>query len=201
MKKIITKIKRSGFVEILWLFFLIFFLRFFSIIRIFFLKLRGYNVDYSVLLEKGVVLFQSNKNSVVIQRNSFIGSGVRIKAGFDGKIIIGKNVKIHDFSFIFSHYNLTIGDNTLISPQVFITDFNHRLPHSKYGHLLDSKNGYVGKTVTIGKNVWIGAHAVILPGVSIGDDAVIGAGSVVTKSVKNKEIVVGNPARVIKKSF
>ena len=55
------------------------------------------------------------------------------------------------------------------------------------------------KTVNIGKNCWIGEKAIIMPGVSIGDNAVIGAGSVVTKSVPADSIAVGNPARVIKK--
>ena len=54
------------------------------------------------------------------------------------------------------------------------------------------------KSVIIGKNVWIGTHAVILPGVTIGDRAVIGAGSIVTKDVPANSVAVGNPAKVIK---
>ena len=53
-----------------------------------------------------------------------------------------------------------------------------------------------GKPVTIGKNVWIGGNCTILPGVAIRDNAVIGAGSVVTKDIPNDSIAIGNPARI-----
>ena len=53
-----------------------------------------------------------------------------------------------------------------------------------------------GRTVRIGRHVWIGAGAIILPGVSIGDDALIGAGSVVTRDVPAGAIALGNPARL-----
>ncbi|WP_242492089.1 DapH/DapD/GlmU-related protein [Massilimicrobiota timonensis] len=56
-----------------------------------------------------------------------------------------------------------------------------------------------GKPVTIGKNVWIGGNCTILPGVTIRDNAVIGAGSVVTKDIPNDSIAIGNPARIKQK--
>ena len=56
-----------------------------------------------------------------------------------------------------------------------------------------------GKPVRIGNNVWIGGNSVIAPGVTIGDNVVVGAGSVVTKDVPDNVVVVGNPARILKK--
>lgn len=197
MQNIHAKIHKSGLFEFVYLSFLIICNRLLSLLSIVFLRMRGYAIDYSVLLGRHVVFFQSNKYAIEIGENSFIGDGVRLKAGFDGKIKIGKNVKVHDYSFIFAQETLTIGDNTLISPHVFITDFNHKIPHSTHWHLLASKTGYINSRVSIGNHVWIGANVVILPGVTIADDTVIGAGSVVTKNISKGSIAVGNPARVI----
>jgi maltose O-acetyltransferase len=61
--------------------------------------------------------------------------------------------------------------------------------------------GYEGKPITIGRNVWLGAHVIVLPGVTIGDNAVVGAGSVVTTSVSGGEIWAGVPARRIRSRF
>ena len=85
-----------------------------------------------------------------------------------------------------------IGHNCLIGPDVGIYTAGHRL-HPE-GRVLD---GY-GISVTIGNDVWIGGHSTILPGVTIGDGAVIAAGSVVTKDVAPRTLVGGNPARLLK---
>jgi len=101
----------------------------------------------------------------------------------------------------FANYNLTIldvgkviiGDNVQIAPNVSIYTAGHPI-HP------DSRNsGYeYGIPITIGNSVWIGGNAVILPGVTIGDNAVIGAGSVVTRSIPANVIAAGNPCRVIR---
>ncbi len=64
--------------------------------------------------------------------------------------------------------------------------------------ILMVRNQKLSKPVKIGKNVWIGASCTILPGVCIGDNSIIGAGSVVTKSIPKNAIVVGNPAKIIR---
>ena len=85
---------------------------------------------------------------------------------------------------------IRIGEQTQIGPGVQIYAADHpRDPASR-------KDGLeFGRPITIGANVWIGGHAIILPGVTIGDDAIIGAGSVVTRDVPAGSTVVGNPAR------
>ena len=112
----------------------------------------------------------------------------------------GSNIEIGEN--FFSNYGLTIldvgkvviGDNAQIAPNVSIYTAGHPV-HP------DSRNsGYeYGIPVTIGDNVWIGGNAVILPGVTIGGNSVIGAGSVVTKDVPEWVIAAGNPCRVLRK--
>ena len=62
------------------------------------------------------------------------------------------------------------------------------------------ENREYGKPVSIGSNVWIGGNCVVLPGVSIGDNSIIGAGSVVTKDIPSNVVAVGNPCEVIKEN-
>lgn len=101
----------------------------------------------------------------------------------------------------YANYNLTIldvgkvtiGKNTQIAPNVSIYTAGHPL-HP------DSRNsGYeYGIPVTIGDNVWLGGNTVIMPGVRIGSNVVIGAGSVVTKDIPDNVVAVGNPCRVLR---
>lgn len=135
-------------------------------------------------------------------------SGLRIKLNNHGKLKIGKRLKtrgqdnilieggklqIGDYCFFNYNVSITckahvlIGSHVQIANNVVIVDHNH-----------DYKNkGFVSKPVSIDDNVWIGANAVILPGVSIGKFAVIAAGCVVTKDVPEYAIVAGVPGRVI----
>lgn len=196
MKKIINKAQKSGVMELIYSSFAVFFSMIIAKIKIFILRLREYDIDYSVQLRKNVLFFQSKKKAIKVGRNTIIGSGVSIKAGFGGEISIGKDSLIDDYCFIASHKSVAIGDRTLISGNCYIVDFNHKYPLSKYSVL--DEDAYVEKFVKIGSDVWVGAHVVILPGVSIGDGAVIGAGSVVTKSIPSYSVAVGNPAKIIK---
>lgn len=111
----------------------------------------------------------------------------------------GSNIEVGEN--FFANYNLTvldvgkvtIGDNAQIAPNVSIYTAGHPV-HP------DSRNsGYeYGIDISIGDNVWIGGNTCILPGVHIGNNVVIGAGSVVTKDIPDNMIAVGNPCRVIK---
>jgi len=111
----------------------------------------------------------------------------------------GYNIEVGEN--FFANYNLTIldvgkvtiGDNAQIAPNVSIYTAGHPI-HP------DSRNsGYeYGIPITIGDNVWIGGNVVILPGVNIGSNVVIGSGSVVTKDIPDWSIAVGNPCRVIR---
>jgi serine acetyltransferase len=170
-----------------------------SFIRVFFLQIRGYNFHSSVIIRAGVRITQSRLHSISIAPGSTIGTGVRLIAGFSGKISIGKNVLIDDYSYISSQQRISIGDDSMIAANCYIVDFNHVLPLSSSKKNLTSPAAYVRDEIIIGKFVWIGANVVILKGVNVGDGAVIGAGSIVTKDVPEKSVVVCNPARVIRK--
>ena len=91
--------------------------------------------------------------------------------------------------------HVAIGSHTLLAPGVFITDHNHRTAAGLLIDAQDCKSAHV----CIGVDVWIGARAVVLPGVTIGDGAVIGAGAVVTSDVDPSAVVGGVPAREIRR--
>lgn len=89
---------------------------------------------------------------------------------------------------------VSMGNNVLIGPGSFITDHSHNIGE---GRLIGSQ-GCTSSPVSIGNDVWIGAHCVILPGSKIGHGAIIGAGAVVTKDVPDNAIVGGVPARILR---
>lgn len=107
-------------------------------------------------------------------------------------IKIGKNVFINACCRFQDQGGIEIGDGALIGHNTTIATLNHDFNPNSRANLSPSP-------VKIGKNVWIGSDCTILPGVEIGDGAIIGAGSVVTKSVAANSVAVGNPARIIKK--
>jgi len=106
-------------------------------------------------------------------------------------ITVGKNVFINSGCCFQDQGGIEIGDGTLIGHQVVLATLNHDLDPEHRGDLLP-------KPIKIGKNVWIGAHATVLSGVIVGDNAVIAAGAVVTKDVPKNAVVGGVPAKKIK---
>ena len=109
----------------------------------------------------------------------------------------GKNITVGKIVFINSgcHFQdqggITIGDGTLIGHCVVLATLNHDFSPSKRGTLHPAP-------IVIGKNVWIGANATIVPGVTIGNGSIIAAGAVVTKDVPENVVVGGVPAKIIK---
>lgn len=127
-----------------------------------------------------------------------IGKGCYIEppfhANFGGKHIhFGKNVYCNFGVTMVDDTYIYVGDYTLFAPNVVVATAAHPiLPEiRKYGSQYNAP-------VHIGKNCWIGASAVILPGVTIGDNSVIGAGSIVTKDIPPNCVAVGNPCRVLR---
>ena len=108
-------------------------------------------------------------------------------------IEIGKNVMLNFGCVILDVCSVKIGDNTLIGPNSHIYTACHSLDACER-----MENREYGKPVSIGSNVWIGGNCVVLPGVSIGDNSIIGAGSVVTKDIPANVIAVGNPCRILR---
>lgn len=114
-------------------------------------------------------------------------------------IIFGNNIQINDMVHIAARKKIIIEDNVLMASRIFITDHNH----GNFDGFDDLNINYIDKKVVckdviIKNNVWIGENCNILPGVTIGEFSVIGAGSTVTKSVPAYSIAVGSPAVVVK---
>lgn len=123
-----------------------------------------------------------------------VGEGSYIRPPFHCdygyNISLGAGVFLNFNCVILDVVRVAIGDGTQIGPGVQILTADHpRDPAQRRAGL------EFGRPVNIGANVWIGAAAIILPGVTIGDDAVVGAGAVVTRDVRAGAIVVGNPAK------
>lgn len=118
------------------------------------------------------------------------------KKGDDYKIIIGNKVTIGQNSKINAIKAITIHDNVLIGPNVYIADHRHAYTDPTQPIRFQGVDNI--RPVIIRENCWIGANCVINPGVQIGRHAVIGANSVVTKSIPDYAVAVGSPAHIIK---
>lgn len=108
---------------------------------------------------------------------------------------------VHFGNYVYANFNLTlvddghiyVGDRVMFGPNVTIATANHPINTE-----LRAKSLQYNKDVWIGENTWIGAGAVIMPGVHIGKNTVIGAGSIVTKDIPDGVVAVGNPCRVLR---
>jgi acetyltransferase-like isoleucine patch superfamily enzyme len=110
---------------------------------------------------------------------------------FGKNITLGKRIFINSGCKFQDQGGVTIGDDCLIGHNVVIATLNHDLDPTRRADMHPSP-------VVIGRNVWIGANVTVLSGVTIGDNAVVAAASVVTKDVPENTIVVGSPARVLR---
>lgn len=106
-------------------------------------------------------------------------------------IKVGKNVFINSGCRFQDQGGITIGDGVLIGHNVVLATLNHDIDPRKRSNMYPAP-------ITIGHNVWIGANATVVPGVNIGDGAIIAAGAVVTKDVPPNVIVGGVPAKILK---
>lgn len=164
----------------------------------------------SVLFFKTTQIFnlQKIKKNIRIDAKSII-RGELLIFGHAGVIEIGNYCYVGEGSRIWSADSIRIGNRVLISHNVNIHDNNsHSLDKSKrhehfkaiveIGHP-SSELGLNAKPVIIEDDVWIGFNSIILKGITIGEGAIVAAGSVVTKDVESNTIVAGNPAVFIKK--
>lgn len=157
--------------------------------------------------------------TVVIARLDFSGNGA-IHIGSNGYVLSNlctrlpkSRIEIGDRCFlargttVLSSLSITIGDDVMIGGECYITDNDgHSIDwRIRRNDVMDKKRGFKNwepvemAPVRIGNDVWIAPKCIILKGVTIGDAAVIAAGSVVTKDVPARTVVAGNPARVIRK--
>jgi acetyltransferase-like isoleucine patch superfamily enzyme len=140
--------------------------------------------------------------SLCQRKFQFFGDNAEFRAGAYAiccsRIRIGRNVVVRVGSMLSGDPNgtITIEDDVLLGPGVHVYVDNHRFDDPAMPIIAQ---GYSpSKSVVIKRGSWIGANSIILPGVTIGENAVVGAGSVVTKSVPDRSVVAGNPAKIIR---
>lgn len=126
-----------------------------------------------------------------VGKNSFVMPSLTFDYGINTKL--GANVFINSNCTVLDIAEVTIGDNTMLGPNCSLYTVNH--PTAADLRLSGQERG---RAITIGKNVWLGGNVVVLGGVSIGDNTVVGAGSVVTRSLPANVVAAGNPARIVK---
>jgi acetyltransferase-like isoleucine patch superfamily enzyme len=139
-----------------------------------------------------------------LEKRLILGKGTNLDLGVivwlgekQGSIRLGEQVYVGPYAYLgTSSHKLEIGADTMIGAHSYIITENHGTQRKDIPY---ARQGYVGADIIIGKNVWLGCHATILPGVTIGDNAIIGAGAVVTKNVPSGETWAGVPARNIEK--
>jgi len=136
----------------------------------------------------------AQRHQLLLERLGSVGEAAEIRPPFfcdyGFNIQLGARVFLNFNCVILDVVEVTIGDGTQIGPAVQIYAADHPRDAAVRKSGLE-----FGRPVHIGRNVWIGGGAIILPGITVGDDAVIGAGSVVTKDVPAGATVRGNPAR------
>ena len=106
---------------------------------------------------------------------------------FGNNVYCNFNVTMVDDTYIY------VGDNTLFAPNVVLATAAHPIDPK-----LREKGLQYNKPIRIGKNCWLGTGVIVLPGITIGDNVVIGAGSVVTKDLPSNVVAVGNPCKIIR---
>ena len=141
----------------------------------------------TIVRRKTVIINYAN---VKIGNNCVLQDYVYIRAGAHGKVTFEDGCMINSFSRFFGHGGIEVGENCQFGPGVTVTTTGHDYKENNLREIF--------KKVTIGERVWIGANVTILPGVTIGDYTVVGAGSVVTRDLPPNAVAVGSPAQAIK---
>jgi acetyltransferase-like isoleucine patch superfamily enzyme len=160
---------------------------------------RGVRLDRSCYVGPGVSLGLDTtpqvKGQIEIAAKCELNQGVELYA-WGGSIRLARRVWLGPYVVIYGHGGVEIGESTLVSMHCTILSSNHAIP--AMGTLIRDVADELLPT-KIGRDVWIGANAVILGGVTIGDGAVVAAGAVVTNNVETGAVVAGVPAREIRK--
>lgn len=164
--------------------------------KIFFRKARLIRLPFDI----------RNRKNIDFGQGLTTGVGCRIEAFPQSDNVVlrfGKNVQLNDYVHITAMTNVVIGDNVLMASKIYISDCTHG---SYSGDNFDSDPNSIPidralstKSVVIEDNVWLGEFVSVLPGVTIGKGSIVGANSVVSKSLPSYVIAVGIPAKPIKK--
>lgn len=170
-------------------------------------KIRFKHFGKNTRIEKFVCF--KNKKNISIGSNCLISSYCRIecwcsynKKNYNPTIIIGDGTLINRNCHITAINSINISSNCLLGSNILITDHNHGFLNNEEKEIPPYKRDLFSKgSVEIGEYTWIGDNCIILDGVKIGKNCVIGANTVVTKSIPDCSVVCGNPGKIIKELY
>ncbi|WP_143247463.1 acyltransferase [Agaribacterium haliotis] len=149
------------------------------------------HIEGEVFISPEAQLFAEPGRAIHIRDGSFIGAN----AVLHGPIDIGRKVGInHHCQIDGGKKGIVIGDECRIAAYCSLIAFNHRYDMA----MPISEQGINSKGITLGKDIWLGTHTAVVDGVTIGDKAVVGMRSVVTKDIAANTVAAGNPAKSIK---
>jgi acetyltransferase-like isoleucine patch superfamily enzyme len=151
-------------------------------------------LDGLAFVPRGVVIQIGRRGRVELGRWSWLGHGTKIRC-HEGVVSIGAKTVLGQECTISAYQHVSIGRECVIADRVMLIDFDHGTVEVERPIRLQ---GIYKRDVRVGHNVWIGYGACILRGVTVGDNAVIGTNSVVTKDVPANAVVGGVPARVLR---
>lgn len=152
-----------------------------SIIKLYLLKIRYPTVNIGKgFLYKSVIITPQG-GIITFADHCLIKNNVEVRSYLGGKIYFGNQCYINNNCTILGYKEITVGDNVFIGPNCVICDHDHDIMNH---------NNFVFSEIVIDDNVWIGANVTILKGVHIGENAVISAGSVITKDIPPNTIVI-----------
>ena len=158
-----------------------------------FYKFLGMRIQGKVWLE--MIEWPARPACITLENGVALDRGVTLLATNDtARIVIGQSCYINRQTMLDASELIEIGANTMIGPFCYITDHDHTFGPG----LVPGETPLVSSPTRIGKRCWLGAHVSILKGVAIGDGTVVGAGSVVTKSLPAGVVAAGNPAKVLR---
>lgn len=166
--------------------------RFRKRMKIISLRLRGVEVDNTAIIDPAAV-FEPAGGKIKIGARTFIDRGVIIRP-LGGHVVVGDDCSVNAYCVLLGGGGIQIGDCTRIAAHSVIVASNHNFSDPDKAI---KDQGLTLKGVVIERDVWIGAGARVLDGVVVGTGGVIGAGSVVTRSVESGKVVAGVPAKII----
>ena len=159
------------------------------------LRFRGrLHTDGIAFVGPGVTFEIGREASVHLGRWSWIGHGSKIRA-HEGEVRIGAKTVLGQECTISAYQHVSIGRECIVADRVMLIDFDHGVVETERPIRLQ---GIYKRDVRVGNNCWIGYGACILRGATVGDNAIVGTSTVVTKDVPANAVVAGAPARVLR---
>jgi acetyltransferase-like isoleucine patch superfamily enzyme len=162
--------------------------------RLFTVAGRRWRTDGLLFLGRGLELQIARRGRVEFGRFVWIGDGTKIRC-HEGVVEIGAKTVMGQECTISAYQRVRIGEQCVIADRAMFIDFDHGVVEVDRSI---RKQGIYKRDVEVGSNVWIGYGACILRGVRVGDNAIVGTNSVVTRDVPANAVVAGIPARVIR---